>query len=96
MRWMNLEPIIQSDINQKQKDNYCILMHIYRIKMLLRIHWPSHSSRTMCSSCLVKLKKDDYQVEIYVFLEVYKKIIIIKSRNEKNVPVKGIGALELW
>lgn len=29
------------------------------------------------------------------FLGVYKKIII-KSRNEKNVPVKGIGALELW
>ena len=25
MRWMNLEPIIQSEISQKEKDKYCIL-----------------------------------------------------------------------
>ena len=31
MRWMNLEPIIQSEVSQKKKDKYCILMHIYRI-----------------------------------------------------------------
>ena len=31
MRWMNLEPIIQSEVNQKEKDKYHILMHIYRI-----------------------------------------------------------------
>ena len=30
MRWMNLEPIIQSEISQK-KDTYHILMHIYGI-----------------------------------------------------------------
>ena len=30
MRWMNLEPIIQSEVSQKEKDKY-ILMHIYRI-----------------------------------------------------------------
>ena len=29
MRWMNLEPIIQSKMSQKEKDKYCILMHIY-------------------------------------------------------------------
>ena len=29
MRWMNLEHIIQSDVSQKEKDKYCILMHIY-------------------------------------------------------------------
>ena len=29
MRWMNLEPIIQSEISQKEKDRYYILMHIY-------------------------------------------------------------------
>ena len=45
MRWMNLEPIIQSEVSQKQEDKYCILMHIYGIKMLLCIHWPSHSAR---------------------------------------------------
>ena len=29
MRWVNLEPIIQSEVSQKEKDKYCILMHIY-------------------------------------------------------------------
>ena len=28
MRWMNLEPIIQSEVSQKGKDEYHILMHI--------------------------------------------------------------------
>ena len=31
MRWMNLEPIIQSEVSQKEKGKYCILMHIYGI-----------------------------------------------------------------
>ena len=29
MRWMNLEPIPQSEVSQKEKDKSCILMHIY-------------------------------------------------------------------
>ena len=32
MRWMNLEPIIQSEVSQKEKDNYRLQTHIYRIK----------------------------------------------------------------
>ena len=31
MRWMNLEPVIQSEVRQKEKDKYLILMHIYGI-----------------------------------------------------------------
>ena len=31
MRWMNLEPMMQSGGSQKEKDNYCILMHIYGV-----------------------------------------------------------------
>ena len=31
MRWMNLEPIIQSEVSQKEKDKYHTLMHIYGI-----------------------------------------------------------------
>ena len=31
MGWMNLEPIIQSEVSQKEKNSYHILMHIYRI-----------------------------------------------------------------
>ena len=32
MRWMNLEPIIQSEVSQKEKDKCHILTHIYRIQ----------------------------------------------------------------
>ena len=28
MRWINLEPIIGSEVSQKEKDKYRILMHI--------------------------------------------------------------------
>ena len=31
MRWMNLEPIIQSEVSQKEKHQYSILTHIYEI-----------------------------------------------------------------
>ena len=31
MRWMDLEPFIQSEVSQKKKDKYRILTHIYRI-----------------------------------------------------------------
>ena len=29
MRWINLKPIIQSEVSQKEKDKYHILMPIY-------------------------------------------------------------------
>ena len=32
MRWMELEPIIQSEVSQKEKHQYSILMHIYGIQ----------------------------------------------------------------
>ena len=28
MSWMDLEPIIQSEVSQKEKDKYCMLTHI--------------------------------------------------------------------
>ena len=31
MSWIKLEPIIQSEVSQKEKHQYSILMHIYRI-----------------------------------------------------------------
>ena len=32
MRWMKLEPIIQSEVSQKDKDHYSMLTHIYGIQ----------------------------------------------------------------
>ena len=31
MRWMKLEPIVQSEVSQKDKGHYSILTHIYGI-----------------------------------------------------------------
>ena len=31
VRWMNLEPFIQNEVSQKEKNKYCVLMHIYGI-----------------------------------------------------------------
>ena len=31
MTWMNLEPILHSEVSQKEKDKYPILTHIYGI-----------------------------------------------------------------
>ena len=32
MKWMKLEPIIQSEVSQKEKHQYSILMHIFGIQ----------------------------------------------------------------
>ena len=32
MRWMKLEPIIQTEVSQKEKNQYSILTHIYGIQ----------------------------------------------------------------
>ena len=34
MRWMNLEPIIHSEVSQKAKDMCCVLMHICMQKVM--------------------------------------------------------------
>ena len=44
MRWMNLEPIIQGEVTQKEKYKYSILTHIY-------IH--AVSSLSMCWSMYI-------------------------------------------
>ena len=32
MRWMNLEPIIQNEVSQKEKDKYHLLTHIHALQ----------------------------------------------------------------
>ena len=31
VRWMNLEPVIQRELSQREENKYCIIMHIYGI-----------------------------------------------------------------
>ena len=47
MRWMNLEPIIQSEVSQKEKDKYHILMHIYGI-------WKDGTNEFICRAAMEK------------------------------------------
>ena len=32
LRWMNLEPIIQSEVSQNDKDKYCILTYMWNLE----------------------------------------------------------------
>ena len=50
MRWMNLEPIVRSEVSQKEKDKYSILMHMYGLflcnrKMVLMILFAGQQRR---------------------------------------------------
>ena len=50
MRWMKLEPVIHSEISQKEKDKYCILTHImkFRKKMVTTILYARQQKRHRC------------------------------------------------
>ena len=50
MRWMKLEPIKQSEVSQKEKHQYSILMHIYGIfrKMVMIILYARQQKRHRC------------------------------------------------
>ena len=39
MRWMKMEPIIQSEVSQKEKHQYSILTHIYGMHYIYGIHY---------------------------------------------------------
>ena len=37
MRWMKLEPIIQSEVSQKEKPKYCILTHYMEFRNMVQM-----------------------------------------------------------
>ena len=43
-RWMNLEPIIQSEISQKEKNKYHILMHLFCIYIYIYIYIKAYNN----------------------------------------------------
>ena len=51
MRWMKREPIIQSEVSQKDKDHYSILTHIYMEfrKMLMITLYAKQKKRHRCT-----------------------------------------------
>ena len=62
MRWMNLEPIIQIEVNQKEKDKYCILTHIlekavapHSSSLAWKIPWTEEPGRLQSMGSLTRL-----------------------------------------
>ena len=50
MRWIKLVPVIQSEISQKDKDQYSILMNIYEIlKMVTLTLYAKQKNRHRCT-----------------------------------------------
>ena len=56
MKWMKLEPIIQSEVSQKEKHQYSIVMHIYGI-------WYIHTYMYICIYI--------YIIYIYIYIYIY-------------------------
>ena len=51
MRWMKLEPIIQSEVSQKDREHYSILTHIYMEfrKMVMITRYAKKKKRHRCT-----------------------------------------------
>ena len=63
MKWMNLEPIIQSEVNQKEEDKYCILTHIYGIqKNVTEINLQENNGETDIESRLMDMERGEERV----------------------------------
>ena len=45
VRWMNLEPFIQNEVSQKEKNKYCVLMHIHGI-------WKDGTDEPICQAAM--------------------------------------------
>ena len=56
MRWMKLEPIIQSEVSQKDKDKYSILMHNMEFKKMVMITlYAKQKKRHRCTEQTLEL-----------------------------------------
>ena len=63
MRWMSLEPIIQSEVSQTEKDKYHILTHIQNLeKWYLRIYLQGSNGETGMENRLVDMGRGEERV----------------------------------
>ena len=63
MRWMNLEPIIHSEVRQKKKDEYCILTYIWNLeKCYWRIYLQGSNGETGIENRLIDMWRGEERV----------------------------------
>ena len=71
VRWMNLDSVIQSEVSQKEKNNYHLLMHIYGLKKNATDE-PIHSNLTiLCVDSffvVVRVKQENQELLYQVLL----------------------------
>ena len=64
MRWMNLEPIIPSEVSQKEKDKCHILTHVYKSKKMVpgRIYLQGKNGETDIENRLMDMRREEERV----------------------------------
>ena len=63
MRWMNLEPIIHSEVSQKEKDKYCIRTYIRNLeKLYLRIYLQGNNGETDIENRLMDMGRREQRM----------------------------------
>ena len=63
MRWMNLEPIMNSEMHQKEKDKYHILTHVQNLeKWYLRIYLQGNNGETDIQNRLMDMGSGEKRV----------------------------------
>ena len=77
VRWMNLEPVIQSEESQQEKSKYHILMHIYRSRKMVLMNlitekkWKLRCRKQTCSTAGKKrLRQTEVVVLTYIYYHV--------------------------
>ena len=64
MTWMNLEPIIQSEVSQKEKDKYRILTNIWNLEeWYWRTYLQSSSGETAIENGLMDMERGEERVK---------------------------------
>ena len=81
MRWMNLEPIIQSEVSQKEKDKYCVLRQDYTEELYKKeLHDPDNHD-----GVITHLEPDILECEVKWALE---SVTMNKASGVDGIPVE--------
>ena len=80
MRWMKLEPIIQSEVSQKKKHQYSILTHIYGIQKDGN-NYPVHETAKETLRISFKVSNHSWDLQHAQIMQNIKKITEVIERS---------------
>ena len=88
MRWVNLEPIIQSEVSQKEKDKYCIFTESR--KMVMKNLFTGQQRRNMKNRIMDMGRGEERVRYMESNMETYITICKIDSQGEFAVWLKKL------